>query len=108
MLLLAVGVASRQAAAAVAAFAAAGSLKPKMAKSGQYMPHKIAAAAFFRMNHVGRVIALGVEGGGERQDMRGTELYAESAGLTSLDHDLAPNLWPLLPFRWRLARGLLR
>ena len=49
---------------------------------------KIAAAAFFGVDHVGRVIALGVEGGRERKDVGGTELHAEPAGLAALHDDL--------------------
>src|ERR1019366_6397402 len=49
---------------------------------------KIAAAAFLWMNQVRWVVTLGVEGGRERQGMRGTKLHAEAARLTSLDYDL--------------------
>ena len=59
---------------------------------------QIAAAALFRIHHVGRVIALGVECGRQCQDLGGTELYAESAGLTALDYDLHGTFGHLLPF----------
>jgi hypothetical protein len=39
------------------------------------------------MYHVGRVIALGIKGGGQRQDLSWTKLDAEAAGLTTLHHD---------------------
>jgi hypothetical protein len=50
------------------------------------------------MDHVRRVITLGVKSRGERQYVRGTELYAESAGLTALDYDLHRTFGHLLPF----------
>src|SRR5271165_2244094 len=49
---------------------------------------EIAAAAFFGVDHVGRVIALGVEGGREREDVGGTELHAEPTSLAALYYDL--------------------
>src|ERR1022692_5031405 len=47
---------------------------------------QIATAALLRVDHVRSVISLGVKSRGERQNVRGTELYAESAGLTALYH----------------------
>src|SRR6516164_8788923 len=49
---------------------------------------KIAAAAFFGVDRVGRVIPLGVEGGGERQDVGGAKLHAEATRLTAFHYDL--------------------
>src|SRR5215831_5327286 len=49
---------------------------------------EVAAAAFVGVNHVGRVIALGVEGGRERKNVGGTELHAEPTGLAALHNDL--------------------
>ena len=42
---------------------------------------QVAAAAFFRMHDMGRMIALGIEGGRERQHMRGTKLHAKATAL---------------------------
>src|ERR1017187_1765081 len=69
---------------------------------------QIATAALLRMDHVRSVITLGIKGGGERQDVRGTELHAESAGLTSLDYDLHRTLGHCCPFlsSWRCAEGV--
>src|SRR5664279_716130 len=64
---------------------------------------QIATAALLRMDHVRSVITLGVKSGGERQDVRGTELHAESAGLTSLDYDLHRTLGHCCPFFFFLA-----
>jgi len=36
---------------------------------------------------VGRMVALGIESGGKRQHLRGTELHAEAARLTSFHDD---------------------
>jgi hypothetical protein len=38
------------------------------------------------MHHVRRVVSLGIEGGRERQHVRGTKLHAEAASLAAL-HD---------------------
>src|SRR5664279_6124378 len=64
---------------------------------------QIAAAALPRMDHVRSVITLSVESGGERQYVRGTELHAEPAGLTSLDYDLHRTLGHCCPFFFFLA-----
>jgi hypothetical protein len=48
---------------------------------------EIAARTFVRLNHVGRVIALGVDGGGECEDLGGAELYTEPASLAALNDD---------------------
>src|SRR6516164_4217708 len=63
---------------------------------------QIAAAALLGIDHVGRVIALGVEGGRERQDVGGTELHAEPTGLTALYDDLNRTFChALVPWRRR-------
>jgi len=48
---------------------------------------EIATAALFRLYYVRRVIALGVECGGERQDFGGTKFYAKAAGFAALNND---------------------
>jgi len=49
---------------------------------------QVAAAALFRVHDMGRVIALGIEGGRERQDLGGTELHAKAARLTALHNNI--------------------
>src|SRR5271157_5640296 len=66
---------------------------------------QIAAAALLRMDHVRSVITLGVESRGERQNVRGTELYAESAGFTALNHDLHRTFSHCCPFFLALRLG---
>src|SRR5215469_221265 len=67
---------------------------------------EIAAAAPLGTDHVGRVITLAVEGGRERQDVGGTELYAEPTGLTALYDDLNRTFChALVPGRWRWRVG---
>jgi hypothetical protein len=39
------------------------------------------------MHDVRRMVALGIKGGGERQNMRGTELHAKATGFTTLHDD---------------------
>jgi uncharacterized protein Veg len=39
------------------------------------------------MHDMGRMITLGIEGGRERQHVRGTELHAETASLAALYDD---------------------
>src|ERR1039457_5626552 len=82
-------------------------LVPEDGEVGAIHAAQIAAAAFLRMDHVRSVITLGVKSGGERQDVRGTELHAESAGLTSLHYDLHRTLGHCCPFFffWALRRG---
>jgi len=55
---------------------------------GAVHPTQVAAAAFFRVDDMGRVIALGIEGGRERQDFGGTELHAKAAGLAALYNNI--------------------
>src|SRR5262249_22692317 len=50
-------------------------------------PAKIATATFFGIYGVRRMIPLGIEGGGERQNVGRTELNAKSTGLAALDGD---------------------
>src|SRR5215467_10134363 len=45
---------------------------------------QIAAAAFLRRHHVGRMITLGIESGGEGQHFGRAEFDAETAGFTAL------------------------
>src|SRR5581483_9339206 len=51
-------------------------------------PAQIASAALVRRDHVRRVVALGIECRGERQDLGGTELHAKAASLTALNNDV--------------------
>ncbi len=48
---------------------------------------EVAATAFVGRHYVRRMIALGIECRGERQDFGGTELHAKTAGFTALDDD---------------------
>src|SRR5271157_2616985 len=64
---------------------------------------QIAATALLRMDHVRSVITLSVESRGERQNFCGTELHAETAGLTALHHDLHRTFSHCCPF---LSRGV--
>src|ERR1700758_3203353 len=48
---------------------------------------EIAAAAFFGMHHVRWMVALRLEGGREREHVRGTELHAKATGLAALNDD---------------------
>src|SRR5689334_3999160 len=48
---------------------------------------QIAAAALFRRHHLRRVVALGIEGRGQCQDLSRTELDAEATGFATLDLD---------------------
>src|SRR5208337_505319 len=66
---------------------------------------QIATAALLRMDHVRSVITLGVESRGERQNVRGTELYAESAGFTALNHNLHRTFGHCCPFFLALRLG---
>src|ERR1019366_2787362 len=59
---------------------------------------QIATAALLRVDHVRCVIPLSIESRGERQNVRGTELHAESAGLTALHHDLHRTFGHCCPF----------
>src|ERR1019366_7873946 len=73
-------------------------LVPENREVGAVHAAQIATAALLRVDHVRSVISLGVESRGERQNMRGTELYAESAGLTALNHNLHRTLGHCCPF----------
>ena len=46
---------------------------------------KIAPAALLESDHVRRMIALGIEGGREREHLGRTELHTKATGLTALD-----------------------
>src|SRR5208283_1921011 len=59
---------------------------------------QVAATALLRMGHVRGVITLSVKSMGERQYVSGTELHAETAGLTALHDDLHRTFGHLLPF----------
>ena len=54
---------------------------------GAIHPAQVTAAALFRSDDVRGVVAPGIEGGGERENLGGTELHAEAAGFTALDDD---------------------
>jgi hypothetical protein len=78
---------------------------------------KIATAAFFRSDDMRWVIALGIEGGRERQNLGWAELHAEAARLATLHDDAncafrhAPPvdnrcLLPPSDYRESLAKGV--
>src|ERR1035438_5271610 len=73
-------------------------LIPENREVGAIHAAQIATAALLRVDHVRSVISLGVKSRGERQNVRGTELYAESAGLTALNHNLHRTLGHCCPF----------
>ena len=50
-------------------------------------PAQVPPAAFFRMHNLRPMAALGIEGGGERQNMRRTKLHAKATGFTSAFYD---------------------
>jgi hypothetical protein len=49
---------------------------------------QVAPAAFLRMNHVRRMIPLGIEGGRERKNFRRTEFHAKTASLAALHNNI--------------------
>src|SRR5271169_1087630 len=49
---------------------------------------QVAPAAFLRMNHVRRMVALGIEGGRKRKNFRRTEFHAKTASLAALHNDI--------------------
>src|SRR5438046_7475457 len=61
---------------------------------------QVATTALLRLHDVRRVIALGIERGGECQDLGGTELHAKATGFTAFHDDFnstfcheAPTCW---------------
>jgi hypothetical protein len=50
-------------------------------------PAQIATTALFGMNNVRGMVTLGVESGGKREHVAGTELHTEAAGFTTLNDD---------------------
>lgn len=48
---------------------------------------EVTTAALFGRDHMGRMVSLGIKGGGKREDFGGTELHAKAAGFTALNDD---------------------
>src|SRR5205823_2420843 len=61
---------------------------------------QVAAATLFWLNHVRRMVSLGIEGGRERQDLGGTELHAKAARLTALHNDVNSTFCHESPTCW--------
>src|SRR5215469_3742061 len=85
-------------------FSISGIFETEDSEIGAIHTAEIAAAALLWIDHVGRMIAFGVEGGRERQHMGGTELHAEPTGLTALCKDLNRTFChALVSWRWRVG-----
>ena len=66
---------------------------------------QVATAALLRMHDMGRMVALGIEGGRKRQNFGWTKLRTEAAGFTALHHNRNTSFcheFPPLPECWTL------
>src|SRR3984957_255645 len=59
----------------------------KNGKIGTVHPAQVTTAALFRSHDMRRMVALGIEGGRQREHLCRTKLHAEAAGFAVLDHD---------------------